>query len=431
MKIIKLQVENIKKIKAARIQPNGNTVVISGKNKSGKTSLIDSIWYALGGAKDVPDHVVREGQDNGKIEVDLNGIKVTRIVRSDDTTVLKVWEDDVLVRSPQQLLNSLMGQVSLDPTEFMRARPEGQMNILIRAAGKADELADLKDKHERITLTRRDVGRDVKRQRAEIATIQLPDDCPTEEVNIDALRQKMDEQKAEEAKVAAIKNKCADLQFQMKNQIDKVRLLDERIKDLEHERETIEQSVREADGELGMMEAQLQSMPEPVGVSAIADEILQATEANTLYKVKLKRAAMERDLDKMMGIYQGHTDSLLSIANQKKALLDEVSSVVEGLSLGDDGAIHYQDRPFSLASSAEQLYVSTAIATHRNPEIKVLAVKDGSLLDEQSMAMLKKLALDQDYQVWVEVVDDSGDLGFYIEDGELAINKPSTNEVGR
>ena len=49
MKIIKLETENVKRIKTACIEPDGSMVVIGGRNGQGKSSALDSIAYAIGG----------------------------------------------------------------------------------------------------------------------------------------------------------------------------------------------------------------------------------------------------------------------------------------------------------------------------------------------------------------------------------------------
>jgi len=55
MKIVKLTAENVKRLRAVEITPDGNTVVISGRNGQGKTSVLDSIWFALGGGPATKD----------------------------------------------------------------------------------------------------------------------------------------------------------------------------------------------------------------------------------------------------------------------------------------------------------------------------------------------------------------------------------------
>ena len=89
---------------------------------------------------------------------------------------------------------------------------------------------------------------------------------------------------------------------------------------------------------------------------------------------------------------------------------------VPGLGLGD-GMVTMNGLPFNQASDAEQLRISIAIAMALNPKLRVIRVRDGSLLDEDSLKLLGEMAKDKDYQVWIERVDGSGKVGFVLEDG--------------
>ncbi len=64
--------------------------------------------------------------------------------------------------------------------------------------------------------------------------------------------------------------------------------------------------------------------------------------------------------------------------------------------------------------------MSVAIAMAGNPKLRVLRIKDGSLLDSKSYAMLQEMAELHDFQCWVEAVDESGTVGIVMEDGAVA-----------
>ena len=50
VKINQLEIENVKRVKAVKIEPTANGLtVIGGRNSQGKTSVLDSIAWALGG----------------------------------------------------------------------------------------------------------------------------------------------------------------------------------------------------------------------------------------------------------------------------------------------------------------------------------------------------------------------------------------------
>ena len=78
MRIIKLKAENIKRLKAAEITPTGDLIQVTGRNGQGKSSLLDAIWWALGGTKNIQDQPIRTGQRKAKIELDLGKYIVTR-----------------------------------------------------------------------------------------------------------------------------------------------------------------------------------------------------------------------------------------------------------------------------------------------------------------------------------------------------------------
>ena len=102
---------------------------------------------------------------------------------------------------------------------------------------------------------------------------------------------------------------------------------------------------------------------------------------------------------------------------------------VKGLTLKEN-VVYLNDLPFDQASDADKLRVSCAIAMRQNAKLKVLRIRDGSLLDSDSLALLAEMAKERDYQVWIERVDESGEVGFVIEDGYLKSVKDATDDDG-
>ena len=51
MRIVEFKAENIARIKAVEITPDTgkNIVALTGKNRQGKTTILNAIWMALGG----------------------------------------------------------------------------------------------------------------------------------------------------------------------------------------------------------------------------------------------------------------------------------------------------------------------------------------------------------------------------------------------
>ena len=100
------------------------------------------------------------------------------------------------------------------------------------------------------------------------------------------------------------------------------------------------------------------------------------------------------------------------------AKLDGATYPVQGLALGDDGIL-FNGLPFSQASSAEQLRVSVGIGLASNPRLRVLLVRDGSLLDPASLAMMREMAESAEAQVWIERVSKGDECTVIIQDGRI------------
>ena len=62
MKINTLEIENVKRVKAVKLEPSANGLtIIGGKNGQGKTSVLDAIMWGLGGEKYRPSVPQRTG----------------------------------------------------------------------------------------------------------------------------------------------------------------------------------------------------------------------------------------------------------------------------------------------------------------------------------------------------------------------------------
>jgi hypothetical protein len=130
-----------------------------------------------------------------------------------------------------------------------------------------------------------------------------------------------------------------------------------------------------------------------------------------------------RSRDAIAKAREAESAALTQAMAQRNALKEEAISKaampVEGLAFGD-GIVLLNGVPFDQASDAEQLRASIAIAMAANPKLKIVRVRDGSLLDDQSMAILAEMATERDFQIWIETVASGRPGAIVIEDGHLA-----------
>ena len=91
---------------------------------------------------------------------------------------------------------------------------------------------------------------------------------------------------------------------------------------------------------------------------------------------------------------------------------------ISGLTV-DEEKVLYNGLPLSQLSTGAKIKVSTAIAMALNPKLKVIFVRDGSLLDKAGMQSILDMAKEKDYQIWMEYTKDEKGVGIYLEDGEV------------
>src|SRR5262245_25537416 len=142
MKIISLTAENVKKLSVVEIVPKGNLVQITGKNGQGKSSVLDSIWWALAGTTHIQAAPIRKGADEARIKLDLGEIIVKRVFKRHAaaegeaetyTTAITVENaEGARFPSPQRMLDGFIGALTLDPLEFASMEPREQAETMRR-----------------------------------------------------------------------------------------------------------------------------------------------------------------------------------------------------------------------------------------------------------------------------------------------------------
>ena len=128
MKIIELRAENVMRLKAVEITPDGTVQVIGGRNAQGKSAVLNAIWLALGGGKASKETPlpIRDGEDKASVRLDLGDLVVTRSWTRKGTSLKVENAEGAQYKSPQSMLDALVGQLSFDPLAFTRLSPKEQ-----------------------------------------------------------------------------------------------------------------------------------------------------------------------------------------------------------------------------------------------------------------------------------------------------------------
>jgi len=448
VRILQFNGSNFMKLRpfALEFDDQDNLVVIGGDNAQGKTAMLMLIQAIFGGADELPDEPIRDGCEKAYGEAVLsNGITVKRVITRKGTRLIVTDESGEPVTSPQAAMNKLLGALAFDPLAFANSKPAEQRETLKRLVGL--DFTDIDADRSKLFNLRHDV----KKQRDQLVaqTGALHADVPDTEINVAEAVSEM--QKIAEAKAAratasseattaqnnvtvaqndltATEGACA-LDLEAAEQVVKqAELAVEKAKaDLKACVDTNARVVAErkhlinvaTQGAQQAAEA-LEAMPEPDESRVAELQALVETSAETNAKVRENKANAERQQQAkdLAGKIRDIENKMDSIDEDKAAQLRNADFPVEGLAFDAEG-VTYNGLPFSQASTAEQLRVSVAMAIALNPTLRVLLIKDGSLLDDKSMKTVAEMARDAGMQVFMERVGQGDEVRIIIDDGRV------------
>ena len=442
MKIISLQAENIKRLVAVYIAPDGNIVEITGKNGAGKTSVLDAIFWALTGKDGIQSTPIRKGEDQAIIKMDLGDLKVTRKFKTSDdggyTTSISVESaEGAKFPSPQSMLDALVGSLSFDPLGFVRMKPADQLETLKQFVAGVDfaaiEKANKADFEERTILNRR--AKDARAQ-ADAVPLSEPILAPIDEsglvVQLESAGQAATEiERRKAARERAAESVVTHLSDGKKLTAQAV-ALHAQIENLKREAAQItEQAIEELRRGDALNEklSAAEPLPEPPDTAAIRAQIESARKHNAAAAEQASVQERARVAKEAAAVAEAAAKELTKKMEARKAAvaqaIADAALPVPGI-VFDDGAVLLDGIPFDQASDAQQLRASIAIASAMNPKLRVIRVRDGSLLDKDSMTLLAEFAELNDMQIWIETVQSGRPGAIVIEDG-MVLDTPDTN----
>lgn len=438
MKIVRLYSENVKRIKVVEVVPKqkDNLVVVGGPNDAGKSSLLDSIEMCLAGKGSHPKEPLRRGAKKGRVVLDLGDIVVTRTFAAGGTTLAVESKAGKAFSSPQAMLDKLYGELTFDPLSFERQKADDQAAILKRLVGL--DFSKLDEKRKGFYDERTQEHRALKALEVSVQSLERFEDAPESEISVQGLsaeleaaealvraaeeagRKESDCRVAFSAAGAALKSAEADVE-RLERQLAAARARVAEVRTLLDSEETRLQEARKA------LEAARGLVPdtEPLHARLKAAEGLNE-------KVRHNRRAAEQQL---LLENQRHTVAELNqkidaIDEEKARQLSEAAYPVPGLSIDTEGLVRFNGLPFEQASTSDRIRVSVAMGLALHPKLRILLVRDGSLIGEAKWKVIEEMVKAADAQLWVEMMQDepSARTTVFIEDG-LASQKKAESSV--
>jgi hypothetical protein len=423
MKIAKFEAENFMNLKVVEITPQGSVIQLTGANGAGKTSILNAIYFALCGVpKNAVKKPVRQGAQKAVIRLTMGDVLVTRRFDANGTTQLRLETRDHKTNyaSPQTLLNELMGEITFDPLAFTRMEPRQQLDTvrkMVKLDVDIDELDKLiKEDYDK----RREAKKEIEALEIRRKAIAVPEGLPAKAINVESLVAKMRGAAERNAEIERIKAQRDTLNQQRLADIALSERTAARLKELHAEMERMEVEMKAAKARMAERDKEEKKLkiPEPINTADLESEINAAQTINNAIERRKQREAIDAEIAEATAQAQALDNAVEEHRALRETTIMNAKMPIDGLNFDEKGVL-YKGIPFDQASSAEQIRVSVALAMAANPKLKVLRIKDGSLLDENGLALIASMAEKNDYQIWIERVNSSGTVGVYLEDGSV------------
>ncbi|MBF4574707.1 ATP-binding protein [Frondihabitans sp. VKM Ac-2883] len=410
--ITSLHAEHFKRITAVDIDfdASGGVTTISGANGAGKTSVIDALAVAIAGknAPKIPNPISK-GQDAAVVIATTDdGLVITRkFRRKDDDTIdstLTVTNAEGFVRkSPQALLDTLLTSYALDPQAFAAADAKKQVATLLDLVELPFDLAEVDAQATDIFETRTHVNREAKQLSAQVdAAGPIDASAPAEEVSAAELfAQLRAAQEANQQADAIVRNYHA---------------ASEEAREAASALEQAKARKEKADSDLAMIEKA--GPPARSDTDALEKSIAGVDTTNAAVRANARRNELARTYAAAMERAASLTAELSAIKDKRDAGL-AAATIPGGFGFGPDGLL-LNGVPYSQASGAESVIAAAEVAAAGNPELRLILIRDASLLDSTSRQKLATWAEDKGLRVVMEVVDENAETGVIITDGAVA-----------
>ena len=412
MKINKLEIENVKRVKAVKIEPTPNGLtVIGGKNRQGKTSVLDSIAWALGGDRYRPGHAQREGSVlPPRLHIVMNnGLVVERKGKNSD---LKVT-DPTGKKGGQQLLNEFVEQLALDLPRFMEASGKEKAQTLLRIIGVGDQLEKLEQEERELYNRRLAIGQ-IADQKEKYAKEQAYyPDAPKELVSPSELIRRQQDILAQNGENQRKRQNLHLLEQEYQKTIEEMEAVLERQKKLKEDLRIARMAAKDLVDE---------------STAELEANIADIEEINRKVRANLDKEKAEEDAKGYKDEYARLTKEIQDTRQAKTDLLNRAELPLPGLSV-QEGELTYQGFGWNDMSGADQLKVATAIVRKLNPKCGFVLLDKLEQMDVDSLNEFGAWLEAEGLQAIATRVSIGEECSIVIEDGYVAGQETPAEEA--
>lgn len=398
-----LQAERFKRLRAVTMipTPEGLTV-IGGRNLQGKTSILDSIMFTLGGEKYRPT----DEQNHDSKEPPYNKVVLSNgliVERKGKKGALQVTHPDGL-KGSQGLLDKFIDKLALDLPKFMQATSPEKAKILLKIIGVNDDLEQIERKEKSAYERRRDAGKVVDNAQKLFDACELHPESPEELIVVADVVEKLRVATAEQADYDNMTQTCANHKSRIAQ---------------------IHKELAESEASLKADEKTLMTLPERLDIPELQAKIGKAEIVNDQVRANQQHAEKKVALEVATAEHLKIGKELTDARTSKSNLLDGAVMPLEGLAIAD-GELIYKGYNWDGMGESEKLKVAVSIVRKLTPACGFVLMDKLEQMDVETLNDFGKWAKEQKLQIIATRVSTGDECTLIIEDGEVL--SPETKE---
>jgi hypothetical protein len=213
----------------------------------------------------------------------------------------------------------------------------------------------------------------------------------------------------------------------------------EEVAELRARADVLETSANRRSANIHSMREELDAappVPDAIDTAGLLTEMAKARDTNNYIRERQRRQEYEAEAELKTQKETALTEAMRLHKEERRTLIATAAMPVPGLTveIGDDDKrkqrVLFGGVPFQQLSQGQQIKISAAIAMAGNPKIRVIWVRNGSLLDRTNRRILYEAVAGRGYQLLIEFTDDDPQTGIIIEEGfaRRAEPKPKPEE---
>lgn len=417
IKINKLELENVKRIKAVKLEPSENGLtIIGGRNNQGKTSVLDSIAWALGGERYRPSQVRRDGSViPPHLHIVLsNGLVVDRAGKNSD---LKVTDPNGN-KGGQQILNEFVEELALNLPKFMESSDKEKANTLLKIIGVGDRLSELEKEESEIYNRRHFIGQ-IADQKAKYAKeMTYWQDMPKDLISAAELIAKQQDILAQNGENQRKRSRVTELE-------EEVKKLQYTVDSLTEKLAQASQACMDAMENLNIARKSAEELHDE-STAELEENIRHIDMVNAKIRDNLNKEKAEEEAAEYRRQYEALTDKLEETRRLKRDLLQSADLPLVGLSV-ENGSLTYRGKRWDNMSGSDQLKVSAAIVRKLNPNCGFVLIDKLEQMDLDTLREFGEWLEKENLQAIATRVSTGDECSIIIEDGYGSSDETTKN----